>query len=143
MTLPEISARLVEIERKLDLLVQFLVPLPQIDMNDLAESRAKTALQADLFSRREAAFYTRRSEKHFDNTLRHQLNNYGSERRPLYSKKEIDECLNLQAPKSADTNVAPTTTSAFRTMGSVTTSQRARLFMRKLKDSRNDSTGKS
>jgi len=135
--LEEVERLLSELLRQLDLETAPLIP------NQLDAKLAKQQLQAELFTRQEAAVYTRRSKKHFDNTLRHLLNNYGSERRPLYSKKEVDECLNLTPGDSDRTSAAPTGTSAFRTKGSVSTNQRARLILQKLKDSRDDSTGKS
>lgn len=143
MNAKDVLERLDEIERMLGILIRLHDFRSPVEIDELAAFQAQSELQAQLFTRKEAAFYTRRSEKHFDNTLRPQLTNLGSERRPLYSKKEIDECLNLTPGESERTSAAPTTTSAFRTKGSVTTNRRAHLTLLKLRGSQDDSTEKS
>lgn len=62
---------------------------------DSGPSERSVPLQAELFNRAQAARYSHRSPRSFDRTLRLELKNVGSKRRPLYARSEIDARLSV------------------------------------------------
>ncbi len=114
--------------------------------DELSRERARRALASIgyLFTRQEAAAYTRRSVQTFDRTLRPRLRNAGTPARPQFLKEDIDQCLqNLPTPGSCESTPAATTTaSGSPTRGFVTRSRRGLAILKKLRSVPPDSTRK-
>lgn len=111
--------------------------------DDLTAHAARRTLESagELLTRAEAAAYTRRAPKTFDRTIRATLRNLGTERRPLFLKKDIDEWLRRRPPGPSDDNQeASASTSVSPIKASVMRNPRARANLEKLRGSRPNST---